>query len=333
MLVINYNSFSSVAEALVNAKYPEDIFSIDNVHVVYKKMSRLVHPDAGNVPDGVLFAKLGNLYSEAKTKISNATFGVRLGQVAFGKTVVDLTTEAGNDSVCSVYRGTCGTQPVLVKVLNNKKNVSLLTNEVSFVQKLSGTLSKHFPKVGNSGSTAVTYTNMHNFYSLAELVKTYPSGVDLRTAAWIFNRMLAAASIANQHGVVNTTLLPETMYINTDTHNGILLSWYGATELGKPAKFMLSKRKEFYPSEVANKAKLTAATDIYMAAKCFLYVLGSTKLPKSVLNFVKYCTLESSYARPSGIDVVFDEFQEILKTLYGDPSFHHAFPMGDKNGR
>ena len=96
---------------------------------------------------------------------------------------------------------------------------------------------------------------------------------------------------------------------------------------------MLSKRKEFYPSEVANKAKLTAATDIYMAAKCFLYVLGSTKLPKSVLNFVKYCTLESSYARPSGIDVVFDEFQEILKTLYGDPSFHHAFPMGDKNGR
>jgi hypothetical protein len=171
-------------------------------------------------------------------------------------------------------------------------------------------------------------------YTLAEVRNKYQDGVDLRTAAWVLNRMLEVSVLANDNDLVIAGITPDTFMIDTNNHNGVLLSWYSAVRVGSTGKFVFPNWKQLYPSEVRSKLKLTSTTDIYMAVRCFLYLLGfqgdsykySTKLPRSVINFINYCLLGHN-SRPSDPVSVHMEFSDILKRVFGEPKFHQGFSM------
>ena len=74
-----------------------------------------------------------------------------------------------------------------------------------------------------------------------------------------------------------------------------------------------------------------AFTDIFLAAKCVVYLgggdPGSGRLPDTVppemQRFVRSCLLEGPRMRPDNAWELLDEFDELLHALYGPPKFFH----------
>ena len=71
---------------------------------------------------------------------------------------------------------------------------------------------------------------------------------------------------------------------------------------------------------------VTPAADVYMAARCAIYLSGGDPLsdkmpsgsaPKDICRLIESCLLEAPSMRPSDCWTFHDEFNELLKKNYG----------------
>lgn len=337
-------TFDEAKEVVERASHPEDLFGDPSrVTTLYRQLAVLIHPDKGGSEE--LFKKLTFLESQAKRKIASGTYGVKtLASIKLKHASYDLNEKYKSGSISEVYKATADNgNSVLVKVLRNVRNSDLFLNEKSTLNKLyklkehAGLLA-HVPELidsfeftsGKSKTYGLVFSPLDGFYTLEEVRTKYKEGVDLRTAAWMFNRILGGIAAASLADIVHGSITPEHVLINPETHNGVLVGWAGSVSIGQKSKFTSSAWKSFYPAETTSKLPLTSATDIYMAAKCLLYILGLDEVtyknnnkgvPKIITNYISYMLLHQK-TRPSHAVETHIEFQEILKHLFGEPKFH-----------
>jgi serine/threonine protein kinase len=160
--------------------------------------------------------------------------------------------------------------------------------------------------------------------SIQDVLNSYPDGIDLRDAAWMFNRILSALLMAHQADIVHAAVVPSHFMLHLPTHGGVLIDWSYAVPVGTKAKAISQEIQRYMPPEILNKQPLTFGTDIYMAANILLALVGGShelpEYPPRVRGLFRACQLAQT-KRLNNVTEVYEDFSEILKILYGPRTF------------
>jgi serine/threonine protein kinase len=172
--------------------------------------------------------------------------------------------------------------------------------------------------------------NCDNWHSFVDVRARMPK-LEIEHAAWMFNRVLEGLAAAHAEGIIHGAVLPHNLLAfsmasgdGSEWDHGVQLTdWCCSVDRGKPLRIVAPEWREFYPPEVFAKKGATPATDIYMAAKSISYVLGGSKtslpvhVPNYFANFLRWCVMGNTAARPNDARHVRREFEEHMRENYG----------------
>jgi hypothetical protein len=178
-----------------------------------------------------------------------------------------------------------------------------------------------------------------DYVSLAEVRDAYPSGLDFRHAAWVFNRGLEVLwYVHKHHKTVHGAVLPTHLLVHPDRHGGKIVDWCYAVPEGGFIGAISKEYRSFYAPEVLKKERATSQTDIYMLAKCMVALLGGDlathtlppAVPKPIGAFLQGCLIESASQRPDDAGALREEFDEVLARVVGPRHYHGPLVMPAK---
>jgi serine/threonine protein kinase len=348
-------TLQEAAQQLKIADCPEAIFdgvkSLLDLKKTFHAWSMVVHPDGKKTKTEILlataaFARLSELNEMAKEKLKAGNYGNRLIMkkvtLKTKSHSYDLTERIPDGDISNVYGGRDERGKEIVAKVGRLRNNDLLTNEqeiLSYLWNEARTKSlpamAHIPKLVESFelrySTARKWVNVIErkvgYVTLADILKAVPAGLDLRDAAWMFNRLLAALCIPHQAHVVHGAVLPQHFLIHGEKHNGVLIDWCYAKRNNKPLTVVVPGQHSFYPEEVFAKKPSHKSMDVYMAAHCFIALLGKqwNTCPRPIKGIVNTCLLGPKH-RPSNVFELHKDFNEQLKTVLG-PRKYRKFEM------
>lgn len=199
------------------------------------------------------------------------------------------------------------------------------------------TLVENFPVKDKFQKHVNVYVHEDGFFDLEQVHAKHPK-LDGRHIAWIFKRMLTAIGFAHQTGVVHAAVLPPHVRLypgmegqKDDKAHALMLVGCGhSINSGEVIKTISMKYRAWYPPEVLGKKAAFSETDIYLAAKCMVFLAGGDvatgecpDLPKPMGRFLKSLLVEGQKMRPSEAWNLLEDFSDLLKRLYGPPKFHN----------
>lgn len=327
------------AEFLVlKATCAEDVFGLDasRQHAEYRRLAALLHPDTHPAMAGAM-AKLTQWNRLAEERIKAGTYGQKTTTIIRNrKQSYTLSGQFVDGELSKVYSAVDGAGlSIALKIARSRDVNDLLENEHRVLSFLLGEgPTKHLPTVRHLPSSQETFllpdgrrvnaiSEFSGCYSLTEVRAAYPQGVDTRTMAWMFNRLLGAFTVCHQAGFVHANVNPDHALIRPDDHFGALVDWSYAVKTGETARAISPKWKSLYPPEVLQGEALTPATDLYMAAKCICYVTGERALEvKPIASLLRTCLFPAARLRVQDALELAESFRDLLKALYGKPKFH-----------
>jgi len=167
------------------------------------------------------------------------------------------------------------------------------------------------------------------FHTLEQVHERHPA-LDGRHLAWIFNRLLTVLGFCRRQRIVHGAVLPCHVLIDVADHGLRLVGWGGSVAAGRRLGTVSARYRDWYPSEVRRHRPVGPATDLFLAVRCLVYVAGGDPLtdqmpdavPPPMRRFFKTCLLEGPSMRPGDAWVLLDEFDRLLRALYGPPRFH-----------
>jgi serine/threonine protein kinase len=167
------------------------------------------------------------------------------------------------------------------------------------------------------------------FHTLEQIHEQHPA-LDGRHLAWIFKRMLTVLGFCHRRGFIHGAVLPCHTLIHTPGHGLKLVGWGQTVGVGRRVRDMPARYRDWYPPEVHDRRPAGPATDLFLAARCLVYLAGSDPLsgrmpdtlPAPMRQFVGTCLLESAAMRPDDAWAVAEDFGDLLQSVYGPPKFH-----------
>jgi hypothetical protein len=181
-----------------------------------------------------------------------------------------------------------------------------------------------------SGRTVSVFAWREGLFSGSQIRRQYPTGVQPRHLAWMFNRILEALGYVHQAGWIHGAVLPPHLLFDTENHALQLIGWIHATRLNSPLQIVSRQYKSWYPRECHQRKGATPSTDIRLAAKSMVWLAGGDPLSEQPLeclpvefgHFLRECiTARSPHADDAW--ALHEEFRELLEDLYGPPKFCH----------
>lgn len=238
-------------------------------------------------------------------------------------------------------------RPAIFKIATNASNNDLVENEFRILthmypvaqveEKNFRYLPKPFESFMLRGSTGTNrrvnvLQKFEDYVSLQEILKAFPGGIDSRDMVWMFKRILVGIGFAHTKGVVHGAILPPHVIVHPKEHGARILDWCYAikTEGGKErVRAMAAKWQPYYAPEILAKQAPTPATDVYMAAKCAVALLGgdvaTNKMPASVSGairgFIESCLIAAPHRRPDDAWRLHEEFDALLLRTVGKPKY------------
>ncbi|NNJ13116.1 molecular chaperone DnaJ [Chloroflexales bacterium ZM16-3] len=343
-------TLDNLIQQMLRASEPEDVFGKlggnpeEGLRRQYRAMAVAAHPDHNPgqwAAANEAFRQLKGWYEAAQRKLADGSYdrAERIRATSGGRTYVGYADPICGD-LCDLFLTRCGTDLALLKVARSPRSSDLLQAEARALRRIDKDLAgqpvrAHFPTFIESFTLRDTtgsqrHVNVlrpeHDTYTLAEVLQTYPRGIHPADAAWMFNRTLAALGTAHGMGLVHGAVLPEHVLIRPSDHNGILLDWCYSGSIGEPIKAISRTYADDYPPEVAAKQAATSATDLYMAARLMVRLLGGgdeppDSTPKPIHALLRACLIPAPARRHSDAWQVLDDFHTILGELYGPPTF------------
>lgn len=338
---------------LRSASGPDDIFGeLDGdaqtaLKRRYRELVTLAHPDRNptqTAAASAAFTLLHRWYETAQQQLAQGVYGARpqLQASTAQRQYSGYATDLRGD-LCDLFSAEADGAAVLLKAARNPRNNDLLQAEVRALRRLERatagqvvrahfpTLVEHFVLRDAAGSQRQVNVlrRERGTASLAEVLRTYPQGLDPRDAAWMFNRILAALGVAHAQGLVHGALTPEHVLIRPADHNGVLIDWCYSVPAGGQIAAICKPYADDYPPEVPARQPATPATDLYMAARCMLRLLGAAgdparlpaHVPAPVAALLRACLIPAPQRRPADAWELFDDFQALQQRLYGPRTF------------
>ncbi|MBX4205034.1 MAG: J domain-containing protein [Candidatus Doudnabacteria bacterium] len=376
------SELSLVAGLIDQAQHPEDVFGTNpgtdpqkSIKRIYAQLARKVHPDfnpAEKVIAERTFAKLSDLHEQAKDRLRAGVYGKRIPVTANKPPMSEVVIKgvyiryadfaAGDIADIHAARMVDGPKisEVLLKAAREVSDNALLEAERDTLEALRKKLvakSKYsdwdecLPKVLDSflldtGSGPKARINVlekfEGFYTVEQIRTLIPGGIDGRTLAWMWKRLLLMLDWTHKLGCLHGAVLPPHVmyYPDNDGHTGRdhrkhavrLIDWCYSRKLTPAAKLIAwsPQWEAFYPPEILAKGTLVPATDLFMGAKTMLYLIGgdagTDKFPdhieKEICESFRMCLELDSRRRPQDIKTYFESFVGILERVYGKPKYH-----------
>lgn len=166
------------------------------------------------------------------------------------------------------------------------------------------------------------------FHTLEQVHEQHPA-LDGRHLAWIFKRLLTVLGFSHRHNIIHGAVLPCHVLIHAGSHGLQLVGWGQSIAVGRRIRTVPALYREWYPAEVQQQRPASPATDLFLAARCLIYLAGGDPLtnrmpeavPPPMQRFLKTCLLESASMRPDDAWVLMEDFGDLLYALFGPPAF------------
>lgn len=269
----------------------------------------------------------------------------------------------GSGDKSDVYRGLLDcplTELVVVKVCRDVATAAVTAREAANLRLLHASDAQgsyHFtrlvpqivasgdvvlPDGDTRGAVVYRYKNGHD-WTLADVIRDFPEGVEPQTMVWMWNRTLMLLEWVHLNGLVHGALVPEHVLIHPMYHAATFLDWAYAVRQGGTLAAPAS-HAAFHPEEVRNGLPATFETDIAMSARCMIAVLGGdpasgdlpASVPQPIAEFLRVharCGKEKKGAvRYADALQLHEAFGKLAEGVYG-PRKYHPFVMPRKRSR
>ncbi|HYT87942.1 MAG TPA: serine/threonine-protein kinase [Gemmataceae bacterium] len=243
--------------------------------------------------------------------------------------------------VADVYLATAAETAYILKISRIPEGVALLENEKAALALLltaagDTTYRKYFPTLAESFRGRDTIDKRVNvvlyepgLHTLEQVKAKYPDGLEGRHLAWIYKRLLTALGFLHRQGLVHGAILPCHVLIHAESHGLQFVGWGHSVEAGQAITTISAAYRDWYPPEVLQKRPASLETDLYLAARCMVYLAGGDPLthcmpeavPAVMQRFFKASLLEGQTMRPEDAWALHEDFDELLRGLYGPPRF------------
>jgi serine/threonine protein kinase len=231
--------------------------------------------------------------------------------------------------------------PCIIKVARHPMDNDLVDNEAKTLNELFPSAHKeekflrYIPQFyGTAFHGKNLFTVLQHFkeaVSLEAVLRAYPKGIDYRDLAWMVKRAFAGLGFAHFNGFVHGAVIPPHILVQPLKHGGKIVDWAYAikSKSHRSIKAVSIDWKAYYAPEVFAKQFPTAATDVYMVAKCAVALLGGNletnemppTVPKEIQDFFGKCLVAAPSKRPQVIWDLHDELEAILLKLVGKPAY------------
>src|SRR5262249_15608964 len=111
------------------------------------------------------------------------------------------------------------------------------------------------------------------FHTLEQVHAQHPA-LDGVHIAWIFNRLLTVLGFCHRQKIIHGAVLPCHVLIDAPSHGLRLVGWGQSVAPGRPIVAVPARYWDWYPPEVHKKQPVGPATDLFLAARCIVYLAG-----------------------------------------------------------
>jgi len=357
-----------IARQISLAKKPEDVFGrlarqgtdlLPGLKKSYHSLVKIAHPDLYQSKDEQILAQsiLGQLiewFRLAEQKIKAGRYGALDDQ----QKQINIQTKKRSYLVddCCVQDGIYNLYPcsfeadgqtyrALLQLVRDPHDNELAQNEIAVLEQLqkapeAAKFSAYFPALieafmytdGASAHQAEIVEQNAGWYSLEEVRRFYPAGIQAKDMAWIWRRLLTALGHAHRNKIIHTAVLPCNVWIQPEQHGLMLRNWVYAlsdqASAWEPTLIDSLSYQGWYPADVLNQPALPGL-DITLSTKCMLHLLGADPeskslpeaLPTPLKSFFRGCLLPRNRA-PQDAWALMQEFDELIEKLWGQRKFH-----------
>jgi hypothetical protein len=234
-----------------------------------------------------------------------------------------------------------GDATYLLKVSRGPEGYGLLETERQTLTKLLSaagettyrsylpTLVEWFTTAGRAPKRVNVFRSEAGLHTLEQVHEQHPA-LDGRHIAWIFKRLLAVLGFSHRQQTIHGAVLPCHVLIHSTGHGLQLVGWGQSVRNGRRIATLSRQYAHWYPREVPARECANPATDIFLAARCMVYLAGGDaernwlpdSIPAPMRCFIQSCLLESARMRPQDAWKLHAEFDELLLRVYGAPKFH-----------
>lgn len=166
------------------------------------------------------------------------------------------------------------------------------------------------------------------YHTLEQVHEQHPA-LDGRHLAWIFKRLLTVLGFSHRQEIIHGAVLPCHALIHAAGHGLKLVGWGHSVAVGQPITHVPARYQDWYPVEVHHQGRTGPATDLFLAARCLVYLAGGDPVtnwmpeavPAPMRRFLGTCLLESAAMRPDDAWGLLEDFDKLLHALYGPPMF------------
>lgn len=361
------NELDGVASHIFNATTYVDVFGAvrnqEGIHRqvkrIYRSLARVLHPDRYHGSDKSTaqkaFQALNDFKQQADKAIEAGEYGIQTSRVTISTKKFQhlIGKQLADGDIATIYRSVSTTgvdqRQTVCKIARHGQDADMMKNEAAVLKLLHAetvddTWKRHVPKIvdafayDNAGrrvqANVIEY--QEGFYTLRDIRREYSNGVSAGHAIWMFRRMLMALGFAYDNGVLHGAVVPDHVMILPEHHGVVLVDWCYASrktdDAYAPIKALARGYCEWYPREVLAEEVPTEATDIALAVRSVIYVLGGNPVtavmpetvPRKLRAFLRGCLQQSQAMRPQNAWLLLEEFDELIEAL-GAPYYPRRF--------
>jgi serine/threonine protein kinase len=171
----------------------------------------------------------------------------------------------------------------------------------------------------------VSIASVDELYTLEEVRRAYPAGVDPRDMAWIWRRLLSILGYSHAQGVIHGAVLPSHVVIEPREHKLLLIDWCNAVRSGETLHTIAGGYRPWYQSGAMRVGRpVTALLDVSMAARCMIDLVGGDAVnagypadfPAALRAYFGRCFNGSPDAWR-----MLDDFDRLIEALWGKRTF------------
>lgn len=324
------------------------------IKTAFRKLAKIHHPDidleAAGIDNSTKFREIAEAYrilsSTEYRELYDRGALIKHFTIQVKKYSFTFTTLAASGDISDIYKG----KDVALKVVRDPRNNDLLENEARILKELFPIEQeevKHFrylPKYlgmiklseGKQARQANLFNWLTNFHSLVSIRESFSSNLPMEHGVWMLNRILEGLTYIHSKNIIHGALTPDHILVygggqkdDPWNHGAKLIDWSYAVKKGESVKAISPSWKHMYPPEILSKKPASFSTDIYMAVKSIIYVLGGdpsidslpVNIPSYLTRFLKGCTLKNQSARPQDVRELYDEFKTHMRSHYGPKKY------------
>jgi serine/threonine protein kinase len=345
-----------LAKQLAQATKPEDVFGgvadENSLRKRYHSMAKIAHPDVHPIREDkllaqVTFNQLVEWFNRAAGKLHSGSYGEKERIVlATARREYEIDEQFEQDETFNFYA--CRfvedgrKHQAVIRIVRDPRRNNLSTNEARILDSLrsSRDASKFQPYLPNLLDTflyddgrysrhAAVFEACNGWYSLEEVCRAYPHGIDPKDMAWMWRRLLAVLGFAHANSVIHGAVLPDNVWVHPEQHGLMLRNWFVSVQDGEPISKLDAPPAGWYSQEDINRGIPTHGMDINMSAKCMIYLLGGDaerrtipdSVPHAMRAFLRGSSLPGKRA-PQNAWAVRQDFDDLLQRLWGERKFH-----------